>query len=439
MENTPNNNHAIVIGSSIAGLTAATVLAGYFDKVTVIERDAHHQEPEFRKGVPQARHAHTLLPRGQSILESLYPGLVGELLAQGAIPVRPSQDIAFFNEGKWQTPRSRASEVNIACSRPMLETAIYRRVSSLVNVHFMDGYEVSGLMQGLYQGQVQDRDRRQVAGVMLANRADHSGQPTGLPAALVIDASGRNSQAPHWLAELGYTPPEEWRINSFVGYTTRIYQQPEDFPGGWKTLYIRPEPPLGTRGGIVLPMEEGRWHVTLVGVARDYPPMDEVGFLDFARSLPTSRLYDAIRNATPLSKPSGFRRTENRVRRYDRLPCYLDGFLVLGDAAYTLNPIYAQGMTAAALGSQALKQALQEQTNKDDLTGISKKFQKMLSLAVGSLWHSTVTKEWSWSETELADNTEEIYSEREGGFSSPAIRVVPGNQSLSFQTALSGA
>jgi len=86
-----------------------------------------------------------------------------------------------------------------------------------------------------------------------------------------------------------------------------------------------------------------------------------------------------------------------------------------------------------------LKQALQEQTNKDDLTGISKKFQKMLSLAVGSLWHSTVTKEWSWSETELADNTEEIYSEREGVFSSPAIRVVPGNQSLSFQTALSGA
>ncbi len=430
MENTPNNNHAIVIGSSIAGLTAATVLADYFDSVTVIERDAHHQEPEFRKGVPQARHAHTLLPRGQSILESLYPGLVDELLAQGAIAVRPSQDIAFFNEGKWQTPRSRASEVNIACSRPMLETAIYRRVSSLVNVHFLDGFEVSGLMQ--------DSDRRQVAGVMLANRADHSGQPTGMPANLVIDASGRNSQAPHWLAELGYTPPEEWRINSFVGYTTRIYQQPEDFPGEWKTLYIRPDPPLGRRGGIVLPMEDGRWHVTLVGVARDYPPTDEIGFLDFARSLPTSRLYDAIRDATPLSKPSGFRRTENRVRRYDRLPRYLDGFLVLGDAAYTLNPIYAQGMTAAALGSQALKRALQEQTTKDDLTGISRKFQKMLSLAVGSLWHSTVSKEWNWSETELEDNTEEIYPE-EAGYASPALHGTPENHSISLQAALLGA
>lgn len=302
------------------------------------------------------------------------------------------------------------------------------------NVRFMDGVEVTGLVQS----HIQDGDQRQVAGVMLAHRADHSGFPAELPAALVIDASGRNSQAPHWLVELGYTAPEEWRINSFVGYTTRIYQQPENFTGGWKTLYIRPDPPLGRRGGIVLPMEEGRWHVTLIGVGRDYPPTDEVGFLDFARSLPTSRLYDAIRIATPLSKPSGFRRTENRVRRYDRLPQYLDGFLVLGDAAYTLNPIYAQGMTAAALGSQALKRILQEQSNKDGLNGISRKFQKMLSLAVGSLWHSTVTKEWSWSETELEDNTEEIYPE-EAGYASPALKGIAENHSTSFEATLLGA
>ncbi len=76
--NTQKFNHAIVIGSSIAGLTAATVLADYFDTVTVIERDAHHQEPEFRKGVPQARHAHTLLPRGQSILDRMQPTDAGD-------------------------------------------------------------------------------------------------------------------------------------------------------------------------------------------------------------------------------------------------------------------------------------------------------------------------------------------------------------------------
>jgi 2-polyprenyl-6-methoxyphenol hydroxylase-like FAD-dependent oxidoreductase len=429
----PGWEHAIVIGSSIAGLTAASVLANYFEKVTVIERDASHQEPEFRKGVPQARHAHTLLPRGQAILEGLFPGLMGELLAQGAIPVRPSQDIAFYNEGKWQVPRSRDSEVNIACSRPMLEAAIYRRVSALSNVRFMDGYQVSGLMQ--------DADRQQVTGVVLDTRGSKNGNYLRLQANLVVDASGRNSQAPHWLAQLGYTPPEEWRINSFVGYTTRMYEQPEDFADGWKTLYVRPNPPDGTRGGIVLPMEDGRWHVTLIGVARDYPPTDESEFLDFARSLPTSRLYDAIRNATPLGKPSGYRRTENRVRRYDKLPRYLDGFLVLGDAAYTLNPIYAQGMTAAALASRALNRSLQEQAHKDSLVGISRKFQKMLSLAVGSLWHSTVTKEWGWSETELADNTEEIYPDEDNDYYSSITQAFEGKKSNTsdYRIALSAA
>lgn len=424
--------HAVVIGSSIAGLTAATVLASYFEAVTVIERDAYHQEPDFRSGVPQARHAHTLLPRGQAVLEGLYPGLMDELFSLGAIPVYPGKDIAFYTEGQWQTPRSRGSEVNIACSRPMLETAIYRRVSALDNIHFLDGYQVVGLLKD---------QASQVMGVELEQRGAHAVQNSQLQASLVVDASGRNSQAPIWLAQLGFTPPEEWRINSFVGYTTRMYEQPEDFTGDWKTLYIRPNPPHGTRGGIVLPMEDGRWHVTLIGVARDYPPTDDYGFLDFARSLPTSRLFDAIHNATPLGKPVGFRRTENRIRRYDRLPRYLEGFLVLGDAAYTLNPIYAQGMTAAVLGSQALDRVMKEQSLQDSLSGVSRKFQKMLSLAVGSLWHSTVTKEWNWSETELDDNTEEIYPENDSGYASSAMKSVSNQENLnsSYQTVLSGA
>ena len=425
--------HAIVIGSSIAGLTAATVLASYFESVTVIERDAYHQVPEFRKGVPQARHAHTLLPRGQAVLEGLYPGLIDELLSLGAIPVYPGKDIAFYTEGQWQTPRSRGSEINIACSRPMLDAAIFRRVNALENIHFLDGCQVDRLLK--------DQTSHQVAGVVLEQRGARAGQSSQILANLVVDASGRNSQAPLWLAQLGFTPPEEWRVNSFVGYTTRMYEQPEDFTGNWKTLYIRPNPPHGTRGGIVLPMEDGRWHVTLIGVARDYPPTDDAGFMDFARSLPTSRLYDAIRNAIPLGKPAGFRRTENRVRRYDRLPRYLEGFLVLGDAAYTLNPIYAQGMTAAVLGSQALDRVLLEQIQKGELSGVSQRFQKMLSLAVGSLWHSTVTKEWNWSETELDDNTEEIYPENEGDYAYSPLQGInsQGKNQSAFQTAPSGA
>jgi glycine/D-amino acid oxidase-like deaminating enzyme len=57
----PAHQHAIVIGGSMAGLSVARVLTDYFQQVIVIERDAPPQERTFRKGVPQARHAHVLL------------------------------------------------------------------------------------------------------------------------------------------------------------------------------------------------------------------------------------------------------------------------------------------------------------------------------------------------------------------------------------------
>ena len=53
--------HAVVLGGSMGGLLAARVLAGHFDRVSIVERDAFPPEGEHRKGTPQARHAHGLL------------------------------------------------------------------------------------------------------------------------------------------------------------------------------------------------------------------------------------------------------------------------------------------------------------------------------------------------------------------------------------------
>src|SRR5262252_9195487 len=63
---------ALVIGGSLAGMCAARVLSDVFDKVTIIERDAYPSAPDFRTGVPQARHVHNLLARG---LRELLPRL----------------------------------------------------------------------------------------------------------------------------------------------------------------------------------------------------------------------------------------------------------------------------------------------------------------------------------------------------------------------------
>ena len=69
------NTHAIVIGGSMAGLCAARVLSKFYDKVTVIDRDAYPAGAHERPGVPQSRHVHALLMRGRIELDRLFPGL----------------------------------------------------------------------------------------------------------------------------------------------------------------------------------------------------------------------------------------------------------------------------------------------------------------------------------------------------------------------------
>jgi 2-polyprenyl-6-methoxyphenol hydroxylase-like FAD-dependent oxidoreductase len=57
--------HAIVIGASMSGLLAARALSEFYAVVTVLERDAFPQSDNPRKGVPQGRHAHSLLACGR--------------------------------------------------------------------------------------------------------------------------------------------------------------------------------------------------------------------------------------------------------------------------------------------------------------------------------------------------------------------------------------
>jgi 2-polyprenyl-6-methoxyphenol hydroxylase-like FAD-dependent oxidoreductase len=165
-------------------------------------------------------------------------------------------------------------------------------------------------------------------------------------------------------------------------------------------------------------------------MARDYPPTNGSDFLDFALSLPVPQFYEAIRAAEPLTRASGFRRTENRMRHYDRLPRYLEGFLVCGDAAYALNPVYAQGMTAAVMGSQALDHCLREQRRQGDLTGLAGAFQSKLSQTVADLWQLAIREDKRWPTTEVAEDILSIRSR----VSRPAVALVPTpmNYSLAY-------
>ena len=65
-------DRAVVLGGSMAGLLAARVLVDFYAEVVVVERDPLPRAATHRRGVPQSRHIHGLLARGQEALEELF-------------------------------------------------------------------------------------------------------------------------------------------------------------------------------------------------------------------------------------------------------------------------------------------------------------------------------------------------------------------------------
>jgi hypothetical protein len=151
----------------------------------------------------------------------------------------------------------------------------------------------------------------------------------------------------------------------------------------------------------VLPIEGDRWSVSVSGWLKDYPPSDEAGFLDYMRSLPSPALYELIKDAEPLTPVAIYRFTANRRRYYERLSKLPEGFVVIGDALCSFNPIYGQGMTVAAIEAETLQTCLQQRLRRQgDMAGFTRQFQKAIAKTVSVAWMFTTSEDFRYPETE---------------------------------------
>jgi 2-polyprenyl-6-methoxyphenol hydroxylase-like FAD-dependent oxidoreductase len=382
-------SHAIVIGGSMSGMLAARVLSDHFERVTLIERDHYPASPEFRNGVPQAHHLHVLLVRGMEILEQLFPGIGAELDAAGAERVRWGLDtLSVFSTGVAQ--KFDAGMVTRACSRVLIDWTVHRRLAGCGKVTFMEQTQGTGWLT--------TPDHSRITGVTLKGRGASltRGEDSTLTADLVVDASGRNSPTPEWLQAIGYESPEVNIVNPFLGYATRWYKLPENLPT--KVAVVQASPPELKRAGAYMIAENGRMVVTLAGAVKDYPPTDDQGYLEFARSLLSPVIYDAIKDAEPLTPVYGYQRTANQWRHYEKLTRMPDGLIVMGDAACAFNPIYGQGMSVGAMEALALDDLLRRANG--DLSGLSLPFQKALARVTGPVWLLATGEDFRYPGTE---------------------------------------
>jgi 2-polyprenyl-6-methoxyphenol hydroxylase-like FAD-dependent oxidoreductase len=374
----PGTGHAVVIGASMAGLLAARVLAGHVDRVTVVERDRLPDGAGHRKGVPQGRHLHVLLPAGLAVLDRLFPGFGRELQAAGAVPFEAPRELAMLTSAGWLDRRGTAG-VALSASRPLVEDLVRRRLLELPGVAVLDGHEATALAP--------TAGGRSVRGVAL-RRVD-GGIPSTVDADLVVDASGRGSRTPVWLAELGFPAPRTTQIDSHVAYASRIYRIPDGFAADWKAVMLMARPPENPRTGYLFPIEGGRWIVSLTGAAGQHPPTDEEGFAAFARSLPSPIVAEAVAEAEPVTDIRGHRGTANRRWHVEWLPRWPERLVVLGDAVCAFNPIYGQGMSAAAWAAETLDDSLRRWRRTRpgwDLDGFSRQFQQRLARRVADPW-----------------------------------------------------
>ncbi len=379
----PLGRHAAVIGASMAGLLAARVLSDHFASVTILERDEVVDEAIARKGQPHARHLHALLAEGLRRLEHYFPDLRRDLSDGGAVIGDMGQDIRWYAFGGFRR-QFPSGMTGALMSRPFLEQCIRRRVQALPNVTIRGGTQVDAL--------VPDPGRARVTGLQLKAR---DGSAEVLATDLVVDTSGRGSATPKWLEALGYSRPAETAITIHMGYATRVFRRKPGDLDGAKLLMVLGTSPV-ERACNVIPVEGERWIATLTGWGGDYPPDDEAGFLEFARSLPCPDAHAMLTRLEPISDIVQHRLPANLRRHYERLPRFPERYLVMGDAVSSFNPAYAQGMTSAAMQAGARAEALR---GSRDLTCLTRRVFPRLAAMVDRPWQLAAGEDFRFRAT----------------------------------------
>ena len=354
-----------VVGGSVAGLSAALLLARDGHDVVVLERDATSLpatpveafESWDRRGAPQVRQSHAFLARLRNLLRDRAPDVLAALLAAGAEELRFADLLPPTMPDRSARPGDE-DLVMLACRRVTFEWVLRRAALAEARIEFRGGAEVVALRAAAGAPP-------RVQGLVLRGPAGTE----SLDADYVIDASGRRSKLPAWLAELGAPPVREEAEDCGIYYCSRFYRLRSASARPQRETTVGQD--LGYLKFAVFHGDSGIFSITFAASPDDAPLrtlLRERPFEIAALALPATRPWVQPELAEPISGVHGMGNLRN-VRRFyveDGRPLAL-GVLAIGDAAIHTNPLYGRGCSFAVVYAAALADLLR--AHGDDAAG----------------------------------------------------------------------
>ncbi|MEO8696369.1 MAG: FAD-dependent oxidoreductase [Acidimicrobiales bacterium] len=376
----------LIIGSGIVGSSVALLAARDGHAVTVLERDAARPPATAeaawdnweRRGVNQFRLLHYFLARFRQIITAELPAVVAELETSGALRVNPFTTIPESLSGGWRPGDDRFE--TLTGRRPVVEAAFARAVAADPTITVRRGTAVRGLLVDSRNGNGQIPH---VDGVVTDDGEE-------LRADLVVDAGGRRSALPTWLAAAGSRPPLEVKDDCGFVYYGRYFRS------GDGSVPFAFGPPLlhyESFSTITLPADNGTWGIGVITSAHDAP----------ARSLAHDDTWERVVRACPLvahwldgtsmQSVQVMAKIEDRIRTYviDGTPV-VTGIVAVGDAWACTNPSVGRGATIGLMHALALRDLLRERgTDLDDSATFARRWAEVTETTVEPFYRDTLS------------------------------------------------